>query len=434
MSDSLHRARELFFQGLEHHQAARFDAAEASFAASLALVPGRPSTLLNLGAARVRLGRHADALEPLEAALQLEPNDVEALSHRGVALAALGRIEEALACHDRALAIDPARTPNRLARAGLLIENRRPAEALADLAAIVAAEPGHAAAWCRRGECLQRLDRIEAALASYERALELDPELAPAWSQRGGVLRELGRLDDAAACFEQAIRHGAEETLHRFYLAAVKRGAAPGAPPPGYVAPLFDDYADSFDAHVVGELGYRGHALLVEQVRATGRPRFRCALDLGCGTGLCGPLLRPIVDRLAGVDVSARMLDKARDLGVYDELVQADLAAHLAATPVAHDLLVAADTFIYVGDLGPVFQTAARATAPGAIFCFSIERVEDERVDVELLPSLRYAHSERHVRALAARCGWEVTQIVRRPIREEQRRPIEGACVTMRRR
>lgn len=53
-------------------------------------------------------------------------------------------------------------------------------------------------------------------------ALDLDPTLAEAWSQRGSLLRELGRLPEAAHSFEQALAHGADEALHRFYLASVR--------------------------------------------------------------------------------------------------------------------------------------------------------------------------------------------------------------------
>lgn len=54
-------------------------------------------------------------------------------------------------------------------------------------------------------------------------------------------------------------------------------------------------------------------------------------MDLGCGTGLMGPLLRQHVEHLAGVDLSQGMIDKARERGCYDELAVGELAAHLQA-------------------------------------------------------------------------------------------------------
>ena len=45
-------------------------------------------------------------------------------------------------------------------------------------------------------------------------------------------------------------------------------------------------------------------------------------LDAGCGTGLAAPLLGPYARRLVGVDLSGAMLEQARALPQYDELVE----------------------------------------------------------------------------------------------------------------
>ena len=51
-------------------------------------------------------------------------------------------------------------------------------------------------------------------------------------------------------------------------------------------------------------------ALLDGALPSASRPRI---LDAGCGTGLCGPLLRPLAARLVGVDLSEKMVELARD-------------------------------------------------------------------------------------------------------------------------
>jgi predicted TPR repeat methyltransferase len=40
-----------------------------------------------------------------------------------------------------------------------------------------------------------------------------------------------------------------------------------------------------------------------------------CCVDLGCGTGLLGPLLRPQVHSLDGVDLSGKMVEKLAERG-----------------------------------------------------------------------------------------------------------------------
>ena len=99
-----------------------------------------------------------------------------------------------------------------------------------------------------------------------------------------------------------------------------------------------------------------------------------------------------------------------------------------------HDLIVAADVFIYVGELAPVFAAAHSALDAGGVFCFSAEAAHADNVDHELLASLRYAHSPRYLAALAAQHGFEVVEIVARPIRSDQRSGVDALFVQLQRR
>ena len=391
------RARQHFMDGLAALEAGQLADAQSHFETSLVLLPGRVSTLVNLAATRTRLGRADAALPLLDEALAVAPDDADAWLQRAAALTAL----------------------------------RRHADALPALAHVLRLAPDNAVAWLRHGQALQHTDRHDDALASYERALQLSPSLAEAWTNRGNILKHTGRTADAAECFRQALAHGGDAAMNSYHLAALTGQAAPRSPPRQYVEQLFDDYADTFDQHLVVALGYRAHRLLLEPLQAPGRARFKSALDLGCGTGLCGPLIKAVADQVAGIDLSAAMLEKARALGVYDRLEQADLVAHLEQTPMRHDLVVAADVFIYVGALEAVFSGVARVLESGGKFCFSVERAMDD-VDFTLEASLRYAHSERYVRRLAVQSGFSVEHLVAQPIRQDQREPIAGLYVHLR--
>jgi predicted TPR repeat methyltransferase len=70
---------------------------------------------------------------------------------------------------------------------------------------------------------------------------------------------------------------------------------------------------------------------------------------------------------------------------------------------------------------------------PQGLFGFSVERA-DEAEDLVLRPSLRYAHGERGLRALAARHGFTVEAVEAGPIREDRRQPIEGLYLLLRKR
>lgn len=352
-------AKRHFFEGLAALQADRLEDAERAFLASLEAVPGRISTLLNLGTTRLRMHRPVEAIAAADAVLAAQPGDVDALAIRAVALARMGLHPQALAMYDR----------------------------------IVAAEP----------------------------------RLAEMWSQRGSLLREMGRLEEAAASYAEARKRGGDTELNDWFLAGVGAAEVPAAAPSAYVERLFDDYATDFDEHLVEVLGYRGHQLLVENLPRFAERRFASALDLGCGTGLCGPLLAPHVDRLVGVDLAGGMLERARALGVYDRLDRAEVVAWLEASRERFDLIVAADVLVYIGDLAPLFAAARRALADDGVFGFSIERqAGDEDAPFSLQANMRYAHSARHVRELAARHGFTVVHELEATMREDRREAVLG--------
>ena len=205
---------------------------------------------------------------------------------------------------------------------------------------------------------------------------------------------------------------------------ALRGGEAPEAPPRQYVESLFDGYADGFEEHLVEVLNYRAPTILVDELRRMQR-QFGCALDLGCGTGLCGVLLKPLSKTLHGVDLSRNMVERAAARGVYDSVAHADVAQYLADTQQSYDLVLAADVFIYVGALEQVFAGVARVMPPGGVFCFSVEACE-EGPDLALRPSLRYAHSPAYIHKLAGQYGFEVQATAGHSIREDQGIPIPG--------
>src|SRR5258708_39515592 len=109
-------------------------------------------------------------------------------------------------------------------------------------------------------------------------------------------------------------------------LGAEKLSAMPGC----YVRVLFDQYTPKFEKALVGDLGYRGPALLFKAVlaarQAVRKPAFfKRAIDLGCGTGLAAGAFASGVDHFIGIDLSPRMIERARATGLYSQLEAADL-------------------------------------------------------------------------------------------------------------
>lgn len=269
----------------------------------------------------------------------------------------------------------------------------------------------------------------EAAAEMFEQALELAPVWAPAWYALAQAREKLGD-PSAAAAYATALAADAHDSQGAGVQLARLENRAVSALPPAYVARLFDDYAPRFDQHLTETLGYRGPELIVAALDAVapGR-RFARALDLGCGSGLAGRVLRSRVQRLDGVDLSAGMVAQARATQVYDDLVVGDLEAFLAARAGGGaELAVAADTFVYIGELTPVFAAAAAALAPSGVLVFTVESGE---AAFALGPSMRFRHSDVHVRAAAAAADLRVVHLACASVRQEAGRTTEGRVIVL---
>ena len=235
-----------------------------------------------------------------------------------------------------------------------------------------------------------------------EQALERAPDWPPALFALGEARAKLGDANGAAEAFRASLVADPADALGAAgRLALLGEGEPARGLPRAYIARLFDDYAQRFDRHLVEELAYRGPALIAAAIDAAapGR-RFVRALDLGCGTGLAGAPLRPRVERLEGVDLSSTMLAKARERGLYDALEVGDIVDHLRRFNAAFDLIVAADTLVYCGDLRPVFAAAAAALVPDGLFAFTLEAFVGEGYRLD--ETMRFAHARSHVEASAA--------------------------------
>jgi predicted TPR repeat methyltransferase len=240
----------------------------------------------------------------------------------------------------------------------------------------------------------------------FEQALERAPNWAAAWFALGEAREKLGDIDLAARAFRATlVADPADAQGAMARLALIGREDAPGTLPQAYIARLFDGYAWRFDKHLIKNLGYRAPALIAEALSAVAPDRrFASALDMGCGTGLIREALRGRVDHLTGVDLSGAMIAKARERGGYDRTIVGDAAAMLRCEPPAtFDLIVAADSLVYVGDLAPLFSLVGTALSTGGLFAFSVETCEGD--GSRLQSTMRFAHGRPYLETTASGVG-----------------------------
>jgi predicted TPR repeat methyltransferase len=280
---------------------------------------------------------------------------------------------------------------------------------------------------------LQLKGDLPAAADLLLQAIELAPNFVTAWFTLGEIREELGEADAAIAAFRKA--HAADrDDRHGASLRLMRLGAEPLAGmPQGYVQALFDQYAPRFESALVGDLGYRGPELLfraVLSVRAAARKPafFKRAIDLGCGTGLAATAFAKEVDHFIGIDLSPRMIERARSTGFYAELEVADMVQGLRGRPDASaDLVLAADAMVYVADLATVLAEAKRVLVTGGLFAFTAETHAGEGVIIG--EGLRYAHAPDHVRASVEAAGLKLSLLEDRSARNEDNVPVPGLVV-----
>jgi predicted TPR repeat methyltransferase len=357
--------------------------------------------------------------------------EAEILRAQGDALCRLNRHEESLAAYQRALALRPDFAEAWLACGNVFCLLKRYDEAFAACEKALGLKPDFAEAWFGRGCIFARLRQHTEAIGAFDKALAIMPEHARAWFGRGEALRGLNRSEEAIVAYRQALAKGYDAQLIQYTLASLGAAAAPVAASKEYVVGLFDRYADHFDKHLVDKLKYRIPNLLFDAVTRVVPSENLDILDLGCGTGLIGSLFRPLARTLTGVDISSNMLKIASQRQIYDDLVCSELVEFLRTHTKTFDLAVAADVFIYIGDLSGAFRGVRGALREGGFFGFSVEVCEDQ--DFALSATRRYAHSRAYLQKLAEDHGFVFATLESQVIRQQDGIDVVGDLAILRR-
>ena len=340
------------------------------------------------------------------------------------ALIASGRAEEAARALQARLEAGRGGLLARLTLIKALLASGDTPSALIQAREAVSLNPDVALAVLALGEALLAAEALPAAIAELQRALRLDPDLVRARELISAAWLKAGEADKALENLRALDNPPAE------MIAACEAIKSAPRSDPGYVRHLFDQFSADYDHRMIGQLAYAAPQILFDLAAMVmpGRKNLSM-LDLGCGTGLAGAVFKPLAARLDGVDLSPAMIEKARARGIYGDLRVADLQNALAADGPQYDLILAADTLVYLGDLTPVFEAAVRRLSPDGYFLFTVEKAEG--TGFELGPKRRWRHSEVYLREFAQRFGLDVAGFVAAAPRREANQPVEGFAVAL---
>ena len=363
--------------------------------------------LYNFGNAQAQLAMHAEAAATYARYCAFAPDDPDGHASRAASLQNCDRYGEAVAAYSAAVRLDPRDAQSWVQRGESLRYLEQPEEAIESFNRAIAVLE----------RCDRRVGRDAARNDSgsdSEEEEEEDEEVTAAL------------LEHAHHCvaMTRAMQRESRRSTTGSNRLAVGAPLPPSRCANGYVSGLFDQFAATFDERLVEDLQYTGHERVADAARRSvggagegagkgagegagegtalapraARGELR-VLDLGAGTGLCGKLCAAwcsaATGALVGVDLSKKMLDAASRLGVYDELAVAEITAwcvaHAArggivaeaapapapAAPAARpfDIVLAADTLVYFGELDELFAAVAhpRLLARSGRFVFSSE-------------------------------------------------------------
>jgi len=423
------------------------NAAMAAYRRAIELDPDLYLAHYNLANALKSAGHIAEAIDHYHMAIAIKPDFAEALGNLGITFHEARNLVSAVFALNAVVKLTPNDPLAHNALANVLRDQGHFQAAMDSYNRALTLRPNYAAAHNNLGKLLHDLGRIPQAIEHYRQAIANDPERVEPYQNLGMAHEVLGQRTEALAMYREALARGGTAPGARYHMAAATGFDAPDTAPPTHITQLFNNFAENFDIHL-GKLEYEIPQLLKKAFTALTSqaclfpvtaaahkyplpPASLDIIDLGCGTGLCAPLFKPLAKTLRGIDLSFNMIDKARQRNLYDELITSDILPVLRNRPNSFDLAIAADVLVYLGDLDPLFDATHHALRPDGFFVFSVEVSPD--LDFALRPTRRYVHSEAYLRRLAAKYRFQILSLTTETLRQEAHQPVPGFIVVLQR-
>lgn len=412
-------------------------------------------------------GRLHEAETGYREILRDAPDFLPAAHYLGVALHQTGRRDEGLELVRASLRSPAAEADWHNTLGNMLVEASLGDEAIVSFMAALEIDARHALAWNNLGAVLLKREQTADAILAFRNAIAINAAfedalhnladaLAQAGDERGAAhqrclayvlrptpdkprpmlglaYRVLGRLDDAARVYEDWLRDSPGDPVADHLLKACREDQATGRASDAYLEQYFDEFSATFEQKLSG-LHYAVPDAIAEALRKLSlAPHSLRILDAGCGTGLCGPRLSGFARTLVGVDLSSKSLAIARTKGLYDALHQQEIVAYMSNRDTgAFDLVAAADTLIYFGDITGFLQGAQHVLAPGGWLVASFEELAADG-EFAIESNGRFRHGRTHVLERCAAAGFTPVAVDPLDIRQELGLPVKGVLVVARR-
>ena len=251
--------------------------------------------------------------------------------------------------------------------------------------------------------CLQKKGLHLEAIQHYQSILKIYPKHYPSLYNLGCIHWRMQNQKKASFFWQEALKIAPNQKDLRFMFEYFIENKMDLSKHQDYVENLFNHYADYYETHLLNELAYQLPHFLKQYTKPF---NFQRALEIGCGTGLCGKNLKSSCQNLIGIDISEQMLKKAREQNIYDHLFKESYEAFLAPEKTNFNLIAAFDVTPYIANMELFLKLCQHRLATKGRLWLTIELNNLE--DITLEPSGRFSYSKGLIEKLAFQNGLKI--------------------------
>jgi len=241
----------------------------------------------------------------------------------------------------------------------------------------------------------------------------------------GSLYRQFGERKSAIDIYQNCLLIYPEDDISKIALSTLGIGAIPNRIPDTILQHIFDKNAHLYEENMLS-LDYTSHEKVSEAVlsfKSTSDGEM-IILDMGCGTGLLGQILKPHNVIIQGVDISKKMLEIARSKNIYDMLFCEEILSFIENTIVSYDIVAASNTVMYFGNLVDLLKPLTTILKKGGLFVFDYELFVGDGFDLHT--GGRYSHSPEYVKKSLLNNGFFIKSSNEFIMREQAGKPVSA--------
>ena len=362
--------------------------------------------------------------------LNINPEHSDALNNLGVVSLKKNEPQLAIDYFTKALAFDIAHEDARNNLAATFMQYDRYENAVRHYSELLTNYPDNNEYHYNIAVAYMNLGHLEKAIEHFNRVLVANLHHIASLNNLAAIYWRLDKKEKAKTLLLKAIDCDPNNQNSRYLLSAVTHQNEYSKAPKEYIKNLFDNYAIQYNEHLCQELKYtlpqRIGTLLDTLPSLTKESKAnKTALDLGCGTGLLGSILKPYFSKIWGIDLSQKMLDHAKKTDCYEQLFCDDIENFFQNTAEKFNIITAAEVLEYFGDLATLFSAIASHLQPHGLFIFSTESTQDK--DFILQETARFAHNPDYIHQLAKDNHFTILQKIPLSARLQNNQPLSSS-------